>query len=169
MEATDRQEGPKVLRATRVALGVTAATAALAALGAVQGCGETDGDERGRVRAVYAELQDRFEARDAHGVCARISSTAKRQVGSLAHELPTTCTRDIRRLFKWIKPNGSRPGGSTKRSRPRLVSVAVDGETATATARLDDEATGRIPFVDEDGWKLDDFFGITAPPPPDMR
>lgn len=134
------------------------------AVGAGCGGGEENGDADKQVRAVYAQLQSRFEARDSDGVCARISKAAKVQIGSFGHAQPTTCVRDVRQLFKWIKRE--RPGGPTA---PRLVGVAVEGDEAMATARLTPGAEGQVPFVKEDGkWKLDNFFGITAPPPPDM-
>lgn len=137
-----------------------------AVVAAATGCGggEGNGDADEQVRTVYAQLQSRFEARDSDGVCARISKAAKEQIGSFGHAQPTTCVRDVRQLFKWIKLE--RPGGE---AAPRLVDVAVEGDEAMATARLTPGADGRVPFVKEDGeWKLDNFFGITAPPPPDM-
>lgn len=148
------------------------ATGALAALALTIGWAGCGGDDQQaeeaqkHVRTAYAELQSRFEARDAQGVCARISAAAKQQVGTLGHAQPTTCVRDIRQLFKWMKKDDA----ASAEARPRLVSVAVDDDGATATARLGANATGRIPFVDEDGkWKLDNFFGITAPPSADMQ
>lgn len=131
------------------------------------GCGSDDdgnSDARKDVRAVYGQLQSRFEARDSQGVCARISKAAKRQVGSLGHAQPTTCARDVRQLFKWIKRDEASAGTPRK-----LVRIAVDGDEASGMAQVTATAQGRIVFVKEDGeWKLDNFFGITAPPPPDM-
>lgn len=140
-----------------------ATAAALIAVVAGQGCGGgTDGEaEEKQVRSAYAQLQARFEAKDTSGVCARISRKAKRQVGSMAHTQPTTCQRDVRQLFKWIKTDAT--------ARPKLLRVTVDGDKATVRTRLSESSTGRIPFVEEDDkWKLDNFFGITGPPSPDM-
>jgi hypothetical protein len=142
-------------------------TAGLALMLAAPGCGggdDNDGDDERSVRAAYAQLQGRFEARDAKGVCARISVAAKEQVGSLGHATPTTCAKDVKQLFKWIKPAAAK-----RASRPRAMRVALDGEKATVTAGLTENATGRVRFVEEDGqWKLDSFFSITGPPAPDM-
>lgn len=137
---------------------------ALALAFAGPGCGGDDGNDEQSVRAAYTQLQGRFEARDSKGVCARISKAAKEQVGSLGHASPTTCARDVRQLFKWIKADPA-----TRGSRPKVVRVAMDGNKATVTARLSENATAPVRFVDEDGdWKLDSFFSITGPPPPDM-
>ena len=141
---------------------------ALAVVLAAPGCGGGDGasdaDEAKRVRTSYAELQSRFAAKDSSGVCARLSRAAKEQVGSMGHAQPTTCVRDVRQLFKWIKSGGT--GGV---SRPAVTRVAIEGDTATVTARLSDNASGPVRFVEEDGeWKLDSFFAISGPPAPDM-
>lgn len=132
---------------------------------AAPGCGgDGSQDDEKRVRISYKQLQTRFEARDSHGVCARISKAAREQVGSLGHAQPTTCPRDVRQLFKWVKKDDDGRTG-----RPKLIDVAIDGGTATVTAGLTDDTRGRVRFVEEDGeWKLDSFFGITGPPPPDM-
>lgn len=140
---------------------------ALAAALAAPGCGGdkgSDADEAKRVRTVFVELQSRFAAKDSKGVCARISRAAKEQVGSLGHARPTTCVRDVRQLFKWIKA-----GGGGRGAKPRAMRVAMDGDTATVTAQLSENARAPVRFVEEDGeWKLDSFFAITGPPAPDM-
>jgi hypothetical protein len=143
------------------------AAVALAVAIAGPGCGgsrdDDSRDEAKRIRVAYTQLQTRFAAKDSEGVCARISKAAKEQVGSLGHARPTTCARDVRQLFKWIKPGG---GAS---AQPKATNVAMDGDTATVTARLGDNASAPVRFVEEDGeWKLDSFFAITGPPAPDM-
>jgi hypothetical protein len=155
-----------VLAPNGLRIRVSALVVSATLVGAGGGCGdgEQSGDAGKQVRAAYAQLQSRFDARDARGVCARITEAAKVQIGSFGHAQPTTCVSDVRQLFKWIKP-----GRAESTTAPRLVKVTVKDEKATATARLTSDADGRIPFVKEDGeWKLDNFFGITAPPPPDM-
>lgn len=148
-----------MLGRTRIGL----ATALVSVL-ALPGCGGDDENEEKRLRTAYAQLQDRFEARDSKGVCARISKAAREQVGSLGHAQPTTCARDVRQLFKGIEAEQAKPV-----AQPKAMSIAVDGDRATVTARLSENARGRVRFVEEDGeWKLDSFFGITGPPPPDM-
>lgn len=138
---------------------------ALALVLAGSACGGDSGeDDAKNVRTAYTQLQARFEARDSKGVCDRISEAAKEQVGSLGHASPTTCVKDVRQLFKWIK---AEPAG--RATRPRAMSVAMDGGTATVTAGLPSAARTKVRFVEEDGaWKLDSFFAITGPPPPDM-
>lgn len=125
--------------------------------------GASDDEQAKRVRTVYGELQGRFAAKDSQGVCARLSKAAREQVGSLGHAQPTTCVRDVRQLFKWIE------GGGGSAAKPQPMRVAIDGDTATVTARLTDSARAPVRFVEEDGeWKLDSFFAITGPPAPDM-
>jgi hypothetical protein len=141
---------------------------ALAAVLAAPGCGGgddvSDAEQAKRVRSAYAELQDRFAAKDSQGVCARISRAAKEQVGSMGHAQPTTCVRDVRQLFKWIKADRARGA-----ARPTATRVAIDGDSATVTAKLSDNASGPVRFVEEDGeWKLDGFFSNTGPPASDM-
>jgi hypothetical protein len=137
---------------------------AVTAPGCGGGDGPSDAEESKRVRAAYSELQSRFAAKDSAGVCARISRSAKEQVGSLGHAQPTTCVRDVRQLFKWIKT-----GGAGSAAKPQAMRVAMDGETATVTAKLSENARAPVRFVEEDGeWKLDSFFAITGPPAPDM-
>jgi hypothetical protein len=142
----------------------TCGTLALMLVG-VAGCGGDDSnDDEQSVRQAYTRLQASFEARDANGVCARISKGAKKQVGSLGHAQPTTCSKDVRQLFKWITADKAK-----RATRPKAMSVALDGEQAIVTAGLGEGARGRVRFVEEDGeWKLDSFFSITGPPPPDM-
>jgi hypothetical protein len=144
-------------RRTGLATGLTLVLAA-------PGCGGDSNDDEKRIRTAYTQLQGRFEARDSKGVCDRISEGARKQVGSLGHATPTTCVTDVRQLFKWIKP-----AGTSKAARPKVMAVAMDGEKATVTAGLGGDAHGKVRFVEEDGqWKLDSFFSITGPPPPDM-
>lgn len=154
-----------MLATARIVVHMAAGAATLAVITSVSACGGGGADEEPRIRRAYVDLQGRFEARDPNGVCARISEAAKEQVGSLGHAQPTTCVRDIRQMFKWVTQGAARDV-----ARPKLMRVAVDGDAATITARLVGETTGRIPFVEEDGdWKLDSLFGISGPPPADMR
>jgi cytochrome c551/c552 len=138
----------------------TAFAVAIAVVAATGGCGDDDADH---VAAAFADIQARFAAQDARGVCSRITRRAQYQAGALGHAQPTTCERDVHDLFRWIAIQS--PSKS-----PKAVAVAVDGDYATVATALTSDAASDVPFVKQDGrWKLDSFFAISGPPPRDMR
>jgi hypothetical protein len=104
---------------------------------------------------VVHDLQDRFEADDDAGVCALMSASAHEQAGEIGHHDPTSCVRDVRRVFDMIE-NG---GGWLDQERPRVMAVA-DGDVALVTLETDGWR-GEIPFVKESGdRRLAGFFGM---------
>jgi hypothetical protein len=125
------------------------------------GCGD---DESDAVRAAFRELRRAFLTEDYGGVCARMSRAARREVGALGHELPSTCPQDMRGKMSAaiLSPRD--------RADPKIESVEVDGDRATVLAMLGGTTPGVVRFVKHDGaWKLAQLFGTTAPPPPDIR
>jgi hypothetical protein len=104
---------------------------------------------------VVHRLQDRFEADDDAGVCALMSKSAADQAGNVGHKSPTTCARDVRRVFGMIESGGGWLDGE----KPRVVSIE-EGDVASATVEMDGWR-GQVPFVKEGGgWKLASFFGM---------
>jgi hypothetical protein len=137
----------------------------MAALGAA-GC--EGGGEEEQLKSAFEGLQEDFASHDAAGVCERVSERAKEQVGSLGHNRPTTCARDVRRLFGWVKDETALDAGGGR--APRFAAAKVDGDEAVVRVTLTTYAKSRVEFVREGGeWKLDNFFGITGPPPIDLR
>jgi hypothetical protein len=108
------------------------------------------------VAAAIHRLQRAFADDDYAGVCAEITPAAARYAGQAAHGDPTTCKRDVRRLFGLIrKGNGWRHAGA-----PLVTDVAVNGSRATATVALDRRWRAQIPLTRTDGrWRLSGLFG----------
>jgi hypothetical protein len=109
-------------------------------------------------RAVH-DLRDRFDSDDFAGICVLMTQAAKLDAGKIAHLSPTTCARDVRRVFTMIRDGGGWLDGRA----PHVVSVRERGSTAWATIWVDGWRA-RIPFVRQGGrWRLDGFFGISSP------
>ena len=136
---------------------------------AFAGCGQDDqaaSGERGEQKAVAQALhalQRAFRAGDRQQVCARMSRTARRQAGLVAHGHVDGCVEDLAEALETIDPDG---GLRPPRSGP--VEVAVAGTRATATLARDGRGSVAVPFerAGAGGWKLATFFGT---PPPQGR
>jgi hypothetical protein len=163
-----RPPGRSVLRLISrrrlVAIGVLSSLA-LSALAGV-GCESDEAGDRARalppqvdhpVADAIERLQDALARNDHAGVCAGLTSAAARQAGEAGHGTPTTCPRDVRRLFGMIDK-----GGGWLEDAPRVVDVEVDGRLATATVALDPQREARVPMrrVGDD-WRLSGAFGMT--------
>jgi hypothetical protein len=153
---------------TRASLGLVLAFAAFTATS----CGSSETEED-RVVAAIERMQGDMAAGKMRAVCAAMTRTPKRQIGSAGHgRKPTTCERDVRELVLNTEiASGSRREGLRRTPRPEVVSVDIGsgGMTAVATMTLGDDPF-RIPLTKEDDkWKLDDFFGASAPAPKDLR
>jgi hypothetical protein len=143
-------------------LPVTAAFLCLA-LGIASCGGDGRSADAEAVRAAFVELRRDFAADDLDGVCVRISRAAKRQVGSIGHKRPRQCWVDVGEFADSL-------GKGDRGGRPKIVAVEVDGDRASVMAVLGKESRSKVPFVKEDGdWKLDSFYGNTAPPPKDLQ
>lgn len=140
------------MRAYRVAATVVALTAVLTAVG----CGG-DGQDPDTPAVAIRELQAAFAAQDLAIICARLTPTARKQAGSVAHGFPTRCKRDVRRALGLVEE-----GGGWGR-RPRVGRIRRNGDRATATLVHDGRWQADVPLEEDDGiWKLAGFFG-TAP------
>jgi hypothetical protein len=104
------------------------------------------------------DLQRAFASKDYTALCAGVTQAAAKQAGTAGHGTPTTCRRNVRRLFRMIeKGNGWRHVGA-----PRVTSVKVDGRAAMATVALDERWQARIPLAREAGrWRLSGLFGAS--------
>jgi hypothetical protein len=125
------------------------------------GCGE--GDERD-IEEAFGELRRAYLTEDYPGICARMSTAVQREIGQLGHDEPTTCVRDMAQNMSAavLSPRD--------RVDPKIEEIEVDGDRATVLATLGGTTPGNVHFVKQDGdWKLDQLFGTTAPPAPDLR
>jgi hypothetical protein len=110
------------------------------------------------VTRIVNELQDRFEAKDVEGVCALMTKGAQTQAGEVGHSDPTTCPRDVRRVFGMIDGGG----GWLEDGEARVAAVREQGNAAMVTL-ASGSWRGKASFLKEDGaWKLAGFFGIEA-------
>lgn len=159
-------ETSRSARASALALALISA-----ALSACGGGGEES--EQDRVADAVTQLQDDMRAGRIRAICAALTDTAQRQVGSVGHgRKPTNCEDDMREFVVGTELNsGSDFTGLRKAKRPDVVEVelAADGRTAVAVL-----ASGGDPFrlplaKTGDRWKLADFFGAAAPAPKDLR
>lgn len=100
-------------------------------------------------------LRRAFLADDIPGLCESMTAGAKVAAGKAVHGEPTTCVRDVRKLFRTIeKGNGWEHEGE-----PRVTGLALDGREAIALMSLGQQLA-EIPMAKVDGrWKLDGFFG----------
>ena len=99
------------------------------------------------------------------GVCALVARDARKQAGEVAHGVPTTCPRDMRRAFGLI----AKGGGWLEGDKPRVVEASSKSTTAAVTLAAD-EWMARVPFVKEAGsWKLAGFFGLAPDAVADVR
>lgn len=111
------------------------------------------------VTAAIERLQRAFVANDYEGVCTGITRAAARQAGEAGHGDPTTCERDLRRLFEMIRDGG----GMRHAGKPRVIDVEVDGGEAVATVALDRRWQARVPLTREAGrWRLSGMFGTPS-------
>jgi hypothetical protein len=102
------------------------------------------------------ELQQAFVKRNYGQICAGITREAAEDAGKAAHGSPTTCTRDMRRLFGMIRDGG----GWRHEGAPRVIEVENDGSDAVVTVALERRWKARVPMTKVEGrWKLSGFFG----------
>ncbi|HYJ00056.1 MAG TPA: hypothetical protein VEX36_10320 [Thermoleophilaceae bacterium] len=101
------------------------------------------------------KLRKAFLADDVAGICRLMTSSAKIGAGTAVHSQPTTCVRDVRKLFRTIeKGNGWEHEGE-----PRVTGMSVEGRRAIALMSLGQQLV-QVPFSKVGGsWKLDGFFG----------
>lgn len=101
------------------------------------------------------KLRRAFLAEDIPGICRLLTDSAKHSAGIAVHSTPTTCTKDVRKLFKVIdKGNGWEYEGM-----PRVTGMTVKNGRATALMSLGQRLI-EVPMAKVDGeWKLDGFFG----------
>jgi len=113
-------------------------------------------EPRHPVTTVVHRLQERFAARDYRGVCKLMTRGAQIQAGEVAHSDPTTCPRDVRRVFGLIGAGGGWLDGDP----PRVAAVRTRGRSATVTL-VSGDWRASVPFVEgSNRWKLGGFFGM---------
>lgn len=100
-------------------------------------------------------LRQAFLDDDVAGLCELMTKSAKVGAGTAVHSTPTTCTRDVRRLFNTIEKGN----GWEYKGQPRVTGLSLDGNDATVLMSLG-QALAEVPMAKVDGqWKLDSFFG----------
>jgi hypothetical protein len=102
------------------------------------------------------KLRRAFLADDIPGICKYMTSSAKRSAGIAVHSQPTTCERDVRKLFKTIEKGG----GFEHEGGPRVTGMTLDpGGRARVLMALGQQLI-EAPMAKTGGeWKLDSFFG----------
>jgi hypothetical protein len=174
MEETPREEGPMLGGSGRLGRWIAVGAVTGAALTGAA-CGGGDGDPASNVGAAPVigsglprevdhpvteavdRLQEAFVADDVDGVCDLVTRGAQLQAGSAAHGDPTTCERDLRKLFSMIEKGG----GWRAQGEPRVTAVEADGDHAVATVALDRRWKAELPFARRNGtWRLNGFFGV---------
>lgn len=135
------------------------AVAGVAAVLGAAGCSSEDNgapESRHPAAVAVRELQQAFAARDMARICDRMTPTAQRQAGEVAHGTPTTCEKDLRRAFKIIDE-----GGWGEDGEPVVTRTDASGSRATATIEHDDGWRADVELMRQDGvWKLAGFFGV---------
>lgn len=105
------------------------------------------------------ELQEARADGDHRALCERMTRSARRQAGAIAHGEPTSCVRDVRRALGMIERGGGWEAGDP----PRVVAVARRGPRRATATVTDDAWRAAVPFAREGGrWRLDGFFGVGA-------
>jgi hypothetical protein len=133
---------------------------ALVASVILAGCGggEAEAPEANHpVTEVVQGLQRSFEERDVGGVCRLLTRAAQTDAGKVAHASPTTCLKDVKKVFAMIDKGGGWLGGG---GEPTVTAVDADGDSAAATLEVDGwQAT--VPFERVAGeWKAASFIGV---------
>jgi hypothetical protein len=128
----------------------------------VIGCGgegsASDPQPRHPITAVVEELQASFADRDVARICRLMTRAGAVEAGNVAHSTPTTCEKDVKKVFGMI----DKGGGWLDAGTPRVAAVEEDGDKATAVLDIDGwRAT--VPFERDDGdWKIASFIGMGA-------
>lgn len=134
-------------------IAATVATVVLALALSTAGCGGDGQASDDPATAVHA-LQSAFASRNLGAICRRMTPAAHKEVGSVAHGVPTTCRADLQRAFGVIERGG--PWGR----KPAIVRIDEDGDRATVVLTNRDGWRGEVPMVEQGGvWKLAAFFG----------
>jgi hypothetical protein len=140
-----------------VALAGCAVISALAG----SGCGSGDAEE---VKQAFRDLRRAYLVEDYRAACALMAPAARREVGEIGHEQRTRCPHDLAQNMSAavLSPRD--------RVDPPIREIAVDGDRAHVVALLGGTTPGVVHFVkDGERWKLARLFGVTAPPPRDLR
>jgi hypothetical protein len=120
---------------------------------ASNGAGCSIGDDT-QSEAAIQELQTGFSTRDMAKICERLTPSARKQAGSVAHGFPTRCKSDVRRAFGLIEE------GDGFGPEPSVTRVRRDDKHAVATLTHKGGWRADVPLTQEDGtWKLAGFFG----------
>jgi hypothetical protein len=109
--------------------------------------------------ATVRELQEAFAGDDTARICAQMTRGAQRQAGQIAEGKPTTCERDVRRVFAIVAAGG----GWGKGAPPTVTAVDGIGDQARATIADETGWTATATLAKEGGvWKLAGFLGRPA-------
>jgi hypothetical protein len=107
------------------------------------------------VTRALKRIRKAFVANDIEGLCDLMTEPAQLSAGRSVHGTPTTCPRDVKRLFGAI----AKGDGWQHKGLPRVTGMTLDGNEATALVALGQQLA-EIPFAKVGGrWKLNGFFG----------
>jgi len=133
----------------------------IAAILAGTGCGDGEQDA---VRTAIGEIRRAYLSEQYSRVCSRMTVAAQREVGQLGHATPSNCPADI------AKQMSAAILAPRDRIDPEIREIDVDGDKATVTAIAGGNAPSTFYLRKQDGaWKLNQLWGTTAPPPPDLQ
>ncbi|HEX2161340.1 MAG TPA: hypothetical protein VHF88_05905 [Thermoleophilaceae bacterium] len=104
------------------------------------------GDER-EIHDLYAEVTDRFYAKDAAGVCGLMTDAARRDQGKKSKQ---TCEEWFKALWQ---------SGTLGKNKPYIAKLAIRGGKAQARVKTKNSKLYPVEFTREDGrWKVSDGF-----------
>ena len=131
--------------------------AAIAAAGALAATGCGGGSEEREAVAAAEAVTQAFARGDLRAVCARMTAAARRQIGTVAHGVPTTCPRDLREARALMFP-----AAASHKPAVRFVGARIDGERGLVQALVDGRARLDVPVARVgDDWRLASFVGTT--------
>jgi hypothetical protein len=114
---------------------------------------ERGGSERQQARAAVDRLYDAMKQGDADGVCAQLSTRARKQIASGGlGSTAASCEASFQRFLDAAEKSG----GLDLTLEAEVQTVRVDGDKATAKVTFGKDMRGDIPLVKEGGeWKLE--------------
>lgn len=110
-------------------VGTLIAVLALAACGSDESSDADAGDAKTEIKQVVAGYQDDFLARDADGVCDRLTAAGQREVVAYGQSIgfvtgPSSCVRVVRIM--------SRGAAKIEQQRSKVLKIDVQGDRAIA-------------------------------------
>jgi len=135
---------------------IVAAIAVAAITALATGCGGDGGSDEDQIRTAVEDVQQAFADNDLEAACDRMTKAAQQHVGSIGHDPPAGCVKDLQAFAGFLKKG--RTGAPN--AHPAVTAVDIQGDRATARLRLGDAPPSEIPLRKDDGqWKLNALWG----------